>query len=287
MTEELELIADYACEIGENPLWHPLERRLYWTDISTGRLFRYDPASGEHEQFYQGRPVGGFTIQPDGSLLLFMDRGTIALLDDGALTQIVSEIPGEESSRFNDVIADPLGRVFCGTMSTSERKGTLYRLERNGSVHPVLEGVGCSNGLAFTPDRRGLYYTDSFAREIYLFDYNIEDGSLCNQRVFTRFDEANGMPDGATVDAAGGLWSALWDGGCIVRLLPDSSVDKTINFPIRKTSSLIFGGDRYSDIYVTTAGGNNKAEDGKLAGALFRLSIGIEGLAEFSSRIQT
>lgn len=216
-----------------------------------------------------------------------MDRGTVALLKDGALTQIVAEIPGEESSRFNDVIADPLGRIFCGTMSTSESNGTLYRLERNGSVHPVVEGVGCSNGLAFTPDRRGLYYTDSFAREIYLFDYNIEDGSLCNRRVFTRFDEEDGMPDGATVDAEGGLWSALWDGGCIVRLLPDGSVDKTINFPTRKTSSLIFGGDRYSDIYVTTAGGNNKAEDGKLAGALFRLSIGIEGLAEFSSCIET
>jgi D-xylonolactonase len=286
VAEELELIADYACEIGENPLWHPIERRLYWADIPTGRLLRYDPANGKHEQCYQGRPVGGFTIQSDGSLLVFMDRGTIAVLRDGAVTEIVSGIPGEESSRFNDVIADPLGRVFCGTMSTGDRKGILYLLERDGSVHPVLEGIGCSNGLAFTPDRRGLYYTDSFANEIYIFDYDAENGSICNQRVFARFDAAKGLPDGATVDAEGGLWSALWDGSCIVRLLPDGSVDRSIEFPTRKTSSLIFGGDHYSDMYVTTAGGNNKAEDGKLAGALFRLKIGISGLPEFSSRIR-
>jgi sugar lactone lactonase YvrE len=284
--EELELIADYACEIGENPLWHPTERRLYWTDISTGRLFRYSPADGTYEQYYHGRSVGGFTIQSDGSLLLFMDRGTIAVLRDGALTEIVPEIPGEQSSRFNDVIADPLGRVFCGTMSTSDKKGVLYRLERDGSIYSVLEGIGCSNGLAFTPDRRGLYYTDSFAYEIYLFDYNVENGSLSNQRIFTRFDPAKGLPDGATVDAEGGVWSALWDGSCIVRLLPDGSVQKSIAFPTRKTSSLIFGGDDYSDIYVTTAGGNSKAEDGELAGALFKLSIGISGLPEFPSRIR-
>ncbi len=286
MAENLELIADYACEIGENPLWHPIERRLYWADITAGRLFRYDPASGKHEQYYQGRPIGGFTIQSDGSLLVFMDRGTIAVLRGGALTEIVPEIPGEESSRFNDVIADPLGRVFCGTMSTSERKGILYLLERDGSLHPVLEGIACSNGLAFTPDRRGLYYTDSSANEIYLFDYDLENGSIRNQRVFARFDATKGLPDGATVDAEGGLWSALWDGSCIVRLLPDGSLDRTIEFPTRKISSLIFGGDHYSDIYVTTAGGKNKAEDGKLAGALFRLRIGISGLPEFASRIR-
>lgn len=154
MPEELELVADYACQIGENPLWHLTERRLYWTDITAGRLFRYNSVDGKHEQCYQGRPVGGFTIQSDGSLLLFMDRGTIAVLRDGALSEIVPEICGEELSRFNDVIADPMGRVFCGTMSTKEKKGVLYRLERDGSIWHVLEGISCSNCLAFAPDRR-------------------------------------------------------------------------------------------------------------------------------------
>jgi len=282
----VELIADYACETGENPLWHPIEKRIYWTDIPSGRLFRYDPASGHHEQCYQGRPVGGFTVQEDGPLLLFMDRGTIALWRNGVLTEVVPEIAEERESRFNDVIADPRGRVFCGTMSTDERKGRLYRLDLDGTLHLVLENVGCSNGMAFTLDGKGLYYTDSFAREIYLFDYNIEDGSISNQRVFARFAEADGLPDGATLDAEGRLWSAVWDGSSIVRLHLDGSIDRRIALPARKVSSLIFGGENYSDLYITTAGGNTRQEDGAQAGALFRLQSQGRGIAEFFSRIE-
>lgn len=283
---ELELIADYACETGENPLWHPIERRLYWCDIPNGRLFRYDPATGIHERCFEGRPIGGFTIQADGALLLFMDRGTIALWRDGCVTEVVSEIAGEHHSRFNDVIADPRGRVFCGTMSSNESKGTLYRLDPDGSLYPILRGIGCSNGMAFTLDRKGLYYTDSFAREIYLFDYSMEDGSLTNQRVFARFTEGDGLPDGAALDSSGCLWSAIWNGGCLVRFSAGGKIDRKIAVPARKTSSLTFGGEGYSDIYITTAGGNTKEEDGQLAGALFRIKAQPTGLPEFFSCIQ-
>src|ERR1700694_1122995 len=241
----IECIADYACETGENPLWHALEKRLYWCDIPNGRIFRYDPASGIHEQCYEGRTVGGFTIQNDGSLLLFMDRGTIAIWQNGKLTEIVSEIEAEKASRFNDVIADPRGRVFCGTMSSSESKGRLYRLDVDGSLHVLLTDIGCSNGMAFTLDQKGFYYTDSLAREICLFDYSVEDGSLSNKRVFASFDELDGLPDGATIDADGRLWSALWNGACIVRLLPNGQIDKRIPLPTRKVSSLTFGGEQY------------------------------------------
>ena len=151
---QLECIANYACEIGENPLWHPLEKRLYWCDIPNGRIFRFDPATRAHEQCFEGRPVGGFTIQCDGSLLLFMDRGTVAIWRDGKLSEILPEIEEEKSSRFNDVIADPTGRVFCGTMSSSAGKGRLYRMDLDGSIRIILEGIGCSNGMAFTHDQR-------------------------------------------------------------------------------------------------------------------------------------
>ncbi len=284
---EVELIADYACETGENPLWHPIEKRLYWCDIPNGRIFRYDPAHGTHEQCYQGRPVGGFTIQVDGSLLLFMDRGTIAIWREGSLTEVVAEIPAERASRFNDVIADPRGRVFCGTMSTDANKGRLYRLDLDGSLHVILEGIGCSNGMAFTLDRKGLYYTDSLAYEIYFFDYNIEDGSISNQRVFAAFSEADGLPDGATLDADGRLWSALWDGYSFVRLSADGKIDERVILPTRKVSSVAFGGEDYSDLYVTTAGGNAKEENGASAGALFRVKAQTRGLPAFFSRIES
>jgi D-xylonolactonase len=282
----IELIADYACETGEGPLWHPFERKLHWTDIPTGRLFRYDPATGHHEQVYQGRPVGGFTIQHDGALLLFLDRGTIALWRDGELTEILPEIPAERDSRFNDVIADPRGRVFCGTMPGPSGPGRLYRLDPDRSLHMILEGVLCSNGMAFTPDRKGFYFTDSFTHAISLFDYDVEDGSLSNRRVFAQFTQADGFPDGSTVDAEGRLWSAFWDGGCVARLNPDGTVDRKIHLPVPKVSSLTFAGPSYADLYITTAGGNVREQDGPQAGSLYRIKNQGRGLPEFLSAIR-
>lgn len=279
------LIADYACEIGENPLWHPFEQKLYWVDITAGRLFRYEPATGEHERCYQGRPVGGFTIQKDGAFLLFMDRGTVANWRDGVLSEVISDLPEELSTRFNDVIADPQGRVFCGTMSTPERKGRLYRLDTDRTIHLILEDVGCSNGMAFSGDMKIFYHTDSFAREICMYDYAAESGRLENRRVFVRFEEAAGLPDGLTVDAEGGVWTAVWDGSCVVRLLPSGEVERKISLPARKVSSLTFGGPELRDMYITTAGGNSKEEDGVSAGALFCIRGQALGKPEFFSRI--
>ena len=287
MNVEPELIADYQCVTGEGPLWHHGERRLYWTDISTGRMFRYDPTTGTHEQFYAGEGVGGFTIQADGALLLFMYRGMIKVWRKGVLTTVIDEILDERDSRFNDVIADPVGRVFCGTMPTAERPGRLYRLDTDSTLTMLLEGIGVSNGMGFTPDRRHMYYTDSPKREIYLFDYDQETGTLTNQRVFVRTPTGEGVPDGMTVDAEGYVWSARWDGGCLVRYTPDGIEDRRVHFPARKVSSVTFGGEDYTDLYVTTAGGDNKAQEGPGAGALFRLRLGIRGVPEFPSRISS
>lgn len=283
---EPELIADYACVVGEGPLWHPFEKRLYWTDIPTGRLFRYDPATGHHEPCYQGDVVGGFTIQADGALLLFMDKGAVKIWRDGKLTSVIEHIEAEMDSRFNDVHADPLGRVFCGTMAVGERMGRLYRLETDGTLTPILEGVGCSNGMGFTPGCQQMYYTDSFKHTIYLFDYNAATGAITNQRVFVQAPPEEGFPDGMTVDSEGYVWSARWDGSCLVRHAPDGTVDRRILFPVPKVSSVTFGGPDYTDIYVTTAGGDKKETDGEHAGALFRLNLGIRGVPEFLSRVR-
>lgn len=282
---EPQLIADYNCEIGEGPLWHPDEKRVYWTDIATGRLFRYDPATGEHEQFYEGEVVGGFTIQANGALLLFMARGAIKTWRNGTLTTIINEIPDERESRFNDVIADVGGRVFCGTMPTDDRLGRLYQLDTDGKLTQLLDGITCSNGIGFTLDRKQMYYTDSMKCHIYLFDYDAETGAITNQRLFVETPEDEGVPDGMTVDAEGYIWSARWDGSCLVRYAPDGTEDQRIHFPAKKVSSVIFGGEDYTDIYVTTAGGDNKADDGEGAGALFHVNLGIQGLPEFPSRV--
>lgn len=284
---ELELIADYACETGENPLWHPQQRQLYWTDIPAGRLFRYDPVSSGHEPIYKGRPVGGFTFQTDGGLLLFRDCGNVALWRGDDCIDIITEIPEERESRFNDVIADPAGRVFCGTMSSQHSKGRLYRLDVDGRITPILESIGCSNGMGFSPDLRTFYYTDSLAGEIYAFAYSIETGVLTDRRVFAAIPNTEGLPDGLTVDREGYVWSALWDGYGLIRFSPAGEVVSRVPFPTRKVSSLTFGGEDLKDVYVTTAGGQTKSVDGDCAGALFRFRAEVAGMVEFFSRIES
>lgn len=280
-----ELIVNCQCRTGEGPLWHPFEQRLYWTDIPTGHLFRYDPVTGTHEQIYSGESVGGFTIQEDGSLLLFKARGAIEGWSEGKITTLIPELADERETRFNDVIADPVGRVFCGTMPTDERLGRLYRLDTDGSLTLILEAVGISNGMGFTPDRKQFYFTDSPKQEIYQFDYDLETGTLSNQRVHIITPGGEGIPDGLTVDAEGYIWSGRWNGGHLFRYAPDGTEVLRIPFPAKKVTSVTFGGADYTDMYITTAGGDDRATEGSGAGAIFRLNLGIRGVPEFLSKI--
>lgn len=282
-----EAIADTACQIGENPLWHVGHERVYWVDIPAGKLFRYAPADGSHELCHEGEAIGGFTIQADGALLLFGARGAVTRWDDGTLSTVIDEIPDQRDSRFNDVIADPAGRVFCGTMPAGGRLGKLFRLDLDGSLSAVVDEVGCSNGMGFTPAGDQMYFTDSKVREISLFDYDRATGKIANRRVFLQTPEGEGVPDGMTVDAEGFVWSARWDGGCIVRYAPEGREVSRVEFPVARITSLIFGGPDARDVYVTTAGGEDKAAAGPHAGALFHFRAEVAGVAEFRSRIQT
>jgi sugar lactone lactonase YvrE len=276
-----EIVTDIRCEIGENPLWHDAEQCLYWTDIPGRRIHRYAPHSGISVLAYEGRMVGGFTIQADHSLLLFMEDCVVAQWKDGKLDTLIDGIPDERDTRFNDVIADPMGRVFCGTMPAKGHPGSLYRLDLDGTLTKLLDGIQCSNGLAFSADLKGLYYTDSYAHIIYRFDYSEDAGNISNQEVVIRCAAVDGYPDGLVRDAEGYLWSARWGGRCIIRYSPEGVEERRIHLPVDLVTSVAFGGPNLDDMYVTTA------KDGQMgSGALFRLQTGIRGVAEFCSRIR-
>jgi D-xylonolactonase len=291
---EPQIVVDYANRLGEGPLWHRLEKRLYWLDITEGRVFRLDPATGEHELFFQGeQKIGGYTVQEDGALLLFMEEGAVALLRDGVLDYVIAGLPEERGMRFNDVIADPAGRVFCGTMHLDsdkamlgERTGKLYRLDIDGSISPVLEGTRIPNGMGFTPDRKRMYYTESADRTIYQYDYDEASGSISSRRVFVETPKGEGVPDGMTVDAEGYVWSARAGGSVLCRYTPEGVEERSIRFPARIVSSVTFGGPDLTDIYITTIGGDNRAQEGPGAGALFRVRAGVQGVPEFFSRVR-
>jgi D-xylonolactonase len=245
-----------------------------------------DRLTEQHQMVLEGEAIGGLTLQEDGSLLLFGARGAVRSLCNGELVTIIEEIPDEVETRFNDVIADPAGRVFCGTMPTKDRLGRLYRLDTDGSLHLILENIGCSNGLGFTPDRKRMYYTDSPKREIYLFDYDESTGEISNREVFIRTPEGEGVPDGMTVDSEGHVWSTRWDGCVAVRYSPDGEEVERLEFPVKKVSCLTFGGPDLKDVYVTTAGGDQKENDGDHAGALFHTRSEVAGVLEFRSKVR-
>jgi D-xylonolactonase len=246
--DAVELTASLGSDIGENPLWHRDEQKLFFVDVPPGTIYAYDPAKASCSLFSRTRVTGGFTFQQDGSLLLFQD-GPIAILNlDGTLRQVATaKCPGNE--RFNDVIADPEGRVFAGAMGGN---GRLWRFDRDGAATKMADGFWCPNGMGFTPDLRGMYFTDSPARKIYRFDYERKTGDLSNRRTFVEIPAHEGLPDGMTVDSEGYVWTALWFGGRVKRYAPDGSLDREIFLPVSQVSSITFGGADLTDIYITS-----------------------------------
>jgi D-xylonolactonase len=281
-------IADERCDTTEGPLWHEDLQALFWLDIPAGRLYRYDPEAGNHALVYQGAgQIGGFTIQETGDLLMFGEQGRIWTWDprSGAERVVIAEIPAERGTRFNDVIADPEGRVFAGTMPDGDRGGHLYRLDPDGSLTLVLDDAGVSNGMDFTPDLAGMYHTNSITRTITRYCYDRASGEITFEAVVVRVPEGEGVPDGMTLDTHGDIWSARWDGGALFHYAPDGQLLGSKPFPARKVSSITFGGPDFANAYVTLAGGTDREAEGEGAGSLYRTSLGVAGRAPFRSRI--
>ena len=238
---------------AENPLWHPHHKCLYWSDIPAGKLFRYSIGEEKHECVHSGEPIGGFTIQTDGSLLLFRTKGRVELWKDGEITVVIDEIPAARETRFNDVIADPKGRVFAGTMATDGVGGRLYLIDNDGSYQSVVEDLTIPNGMGFSTDYRFFYMTDSYQRAIYKFDYDMQSGTLRNRVLHILTPENAGVPDGMTIDSEECLWSARWDGGAIYRYDPNGKEILRVDLPVERASSLTFGGENYTTLFVSSA----------------------------------
>ncbi|MFA6505352.1 MAG: SMP-30/gluconolactonase/LRE family protein [Treponemataceae bacterium] len=286
-----EPVADYRCYTGEGPLWHPLKNRLYWLDIPIGAVYWHNPEDGRHGLEIQAdEAVGGLTAQADGSLLLFMNRARVCSWDGNVLKEIIAPLPHEENTRFNDVIADPLGGVFAGTMSAPGRSGRLYRIASNTSWSVVSgeeEGsYGTPNGMGFTPDLRNMYFNDSRTNTTYRFKYDKANGRIFQREVFRKGTVDKGRGDGLTVDRDGNIWMGEWDGGRLVHYSPSGEMLRTVALPSRKVSACAFGGPDYRDLFITTAlADGNRETEGVGAGMLFRMRTEIPGRPEFLSKL--
>jgi D-xylono/L-arabinono-1,4-lactonase len=287
----VELVADFECQVGENPLWHPEVQSLFYVDIPAGTIYAYIPATRSSTPFSKGPVTGGMTLQEDGSLLLFQDGRISVLKMDGRQQEVaVGLCPSND--RFNDVIADPEGRVFAGMIGGN---GRLVRIDLDGSITEICDGVTIPNGMGFTPDCRHLYFTDSSTRQIYRFDYDRRTGHLSNREVFVSIPENLGLPDGMTVDADGFVWTAIWFSGCLRRFAPDGNFEREVRLPVKQISSVVFGGAHLEDAYVTSAASEEADAlrpasfdiNAPRGGGLYRLRIdGVHGRPAFRSRLR-
>ncbi len=294
---QIEKLAEENAVVGEGPLWNPEEQQLLWSDIHQGKLFSFDPATGKNTLVHQGVNVGGFVQNRQGGYALCIWDGILLWRSDEDWVRLVPETHDGEALHFNDVIADPGGRIFAGSYF-GEKPGKLYRFDPDGRISVVAEGIGCSNGMGFSPDHKTMYYTDAAARIIYAYDYQKGTGQIANQRVFAKISDRDGVPDGMTVDAQGFVWSANWFGSCIIRLDPDGKEERRIQTPAKQTSSVMFGGKDLDELYFTSA--DYKCEPGSSldpagydwdgynrsyrGGGLFRIrGLGIQGKEEFKA----
>jgi D-xylonolactonase len=242
------------CELAEGPLWHPGEEHLYWTDINSRQLWRFTPSSGRTEMVWAGAmKVGGFAFRRGGGFALCTDKGIFTADTALANWTKLHDIPLAAGERFNDITTDPQGRIFAGTMKRTLSDGALYRIQRGKEPVRVLRNIGISNGMTFSMDERTFYHTDSITRCITAFDYDAATGKISGPRVFYQGIECDGSPDGITLDREGCIWVACWGASQIIRLDPRGIIVERIPIPAKQPSSLIFGGARMNQLFVTTA----------------------------------
>jgi L-arabinonolactonase len=295
----VECVLDCANHLGEGPVWDAETGLLYWLDCTGPRVgkdavWRMNPRSGKVESWKLDRDVGAMALRRNGGAILAMSDGFYTFDFDSGRTEPVAKITDDVTrARLNDGKCDRRGRFFAGGMDDKEELPLcgLWRLDPDFSVTKVEDGIICSNGPCWSPDNRTFYFADTFKEEIWAYDYDIDAGSLSNRRVFASTAGDIGFADGSTVDSEGYLWNAQVISGDLIRYAPDGTIDRKICMPVRNITSVVFGGDRLDEIYVTSmarvshpATHDNFAVEVRpqfAAGGLFRITgLGITGLPE-------
>ncbi|MGB6117800.1 MAG: SMP-30/gluconolactonase/LRE family protein [Mesorhizobium sp.] len=278
----IDVLVDRADQLGETPLWCDRTAKLWWLDIEKPKLQSYDPSTGAHEIIdLPGTFAGTQALTGTGERLLVEDLTLYARnLETGARKDIVSVDAGLDN-RLNDGRVDARGRFWVGTMDNQLHRpnGSLYRIDPDGSATVIDRDVVVSNGIAFSPDGRTLYFTDTRRHLAYAYDLDLDDGVVINRRVFADHTATGERPDGACVDVDGCIWMAFFAGGRIVRHRPDGTVDRTVRMPVTNPTCLCFGGADLKTLFVTTAAkflSDEQRAAEPLAGALFA----IEGLGQ-------
>ena len=284
----IEVLVDVKTILGEGPLWDVEEQRLYWIDSFGMNVFRATADGREICAWDVPQKIGSMALRKSGGAVVSLARGFHFLdLRTGNVELIVDPEPGRTNNRLNDGKVDRRGRFIAGSMDTMEEgpNGALYRLDPDLSLHKLDDKIIVSNGPCWSPDSKTFYFADTWSGEIWKYDYDLATGSVANRRTFAKVDRSRGgAADGSTVDAEGCLWNALVYDGRLVRYRPDGSVDRIIEMPVKKVTSVMFGGPALDILYVTSMAKPPLPRfpgDGVQRGSLFAIyDLGIRGVPE-------
>ena len=281
---DVELVVDARAGVGEGPVWHGESGRLLWVDISGRLIHEFDPGTGLDTSWPVPQMVGAISVRRSGGLVMAMADGFWVcerrLTGHRRVAPVEADRP---ENRMNDGKSDSRGRFWAGTMGLDARPGAgaLYRLDPDGGVRTMVSPVGLSNGLGWSPDDRRMYYADSLAQTLDVFDYEPEEGRIWNRRTLVEIPPEVGLPDGLCVDAEGFVWLAVFGAGEVRRYSPDGALDRTVRLPVSRVTCAAFGGAELDELYITSATEGVWLDREPQAGGLFRHRPGVRGMPAF------
>lgn len=272
--------------VGEGPVWDVETQRLLWIDIIGARLWQYDPVTGRTEDWELPSIVGSIALRANGGAIIAMGDGVHANNALGSPFALLASSPLlTPDIQLADGKVDRRGRFIVGSMDRAMKAplGKLFALDPGARELRVLDDdIILGNGPCWSPDDTVLYHADSVRNTIYAYDYNIERGTTSNRRPFADTSKYGGMPDGATVDTEGFVWSAICEGGVIVRFNPQGTVDRVIEMPVKLPGSVMFGGTGLDRLFVPSLNPAFMGRDAApLDGSLFVIDdLGVSGIPE-------
>jgi sugar lactone lactonase YvrE len=272
-----EPLTDPVTHHGEGPVWSARWGGLRWVDMLAGDVMSLSPEGAVHRR-HVGAVAAALRPRSGGGFVVAIERGFALADSEGASLEVLPELWSDPGVRMNEGGCDPDGRFYCGSMAMdgAPGRGSVYRLDPDGTITTVMSGCTISNGLAWSPDGGTAYYVDTPTQRVDAFDYDPDSG-LLNRRTVVEIPAGYGAPDGITVDADGGVWVALWGGGAVHRYSPGGGLEEVVDVPVSQVTACGFGGERLETLFITTSayglGGSEPA-----AGAVFQLEPGVSGV---------
>ena len=269
-----ERVTDRVTYHMEGPVWSPSWGGLRFVDMLAGDVLTLRDDAGVDRR-HVGSVAAAMRPRTTGGAVIAVERGFLLEDADGALHPL-PELWTDPTIRMNEGGCDPDGRFWCGSMSYDQvpGAGSVHRLDPDRTVRAALGDVTISNGLEWSPDGTLAYYNDTPTHEISVFDYDASDG-LTGRRRFVDLGELK--PDGLTVDAEGGIWAAMYDGGAVHRYTPDGTLDAVVAVPTPKVTACTFGGADLDELFITTSWEGLGPDEEPVAGSLFRVVPGVRG----------